>query len=79
MRDLNFVEQVAAVGRAVRFHVHDVNHVFILRVSNDVHVVPGALPQAVVGIHQNPVLPSVIGAVETSVGVVRLHQGVNTL
>ena len=79
VRNFNFVEEMAAVGGFESLHVHHVNGVFIARIGDDVHVIPGALPQAVAGIDEVPGFAAVIGAIEAAIGIVGLDQGVDAI
>ena len=77
--NLYFVEQVAAIRGFVGVNVHDIEAVLVLRIGDDVHVVPGPLPQAMAGIDQLPRLPTVVRAVESTIRIVRLNQGIDAL
>ena len=79
VRNLDLVEEVAAVGGLERFNVHHVDDVFIARVGDDVHVIPRPLPQAVAGVDELPGLTAVVGAIEAAVGIARLDQGVDAI
>src|SRR6266704_3078951 len=41
MRNFDFVERVAAIGRSVEIYVGDVDRIGVLRIGDDVHVIPG--------------------------------------
>ena len=79
VRNVHFVEQMAAVGRFVSVHIHDVEHVLVARVGDDVHVVPRPLPQAVARIHQLPRLAAVVGAIKSAVRIVSFDQRINAI
>src|SRR5215469_61154 len=66
VRKLELVEGAAAVSRAVRIHVHHVDRVGILRVSDDVHVVPRTLNETVAAVYELPVVATIIGAIEAA-------------
>ena len=63
----------ARVGRFPHPEVVDVDAVLVLRVREDVHVVPGAVAQLLAVAGQRPGLAEVLGAVEAGRRV-RLHQ-----
>src|SRR5215469_3865139 len=65
---------MSAVGGLVGLYVHDVERVLIPGIGNHVHVVPRPLPQTVARIHQLPRLATIVGPIESAVGVVRLDQ-----
>ncbi len=66
MRDFDFIESVAAVGGLVHFDVEDPDGVGIFGVGDDVHVIPGALGETIVGIDQLPFAAAIIGAIEAA-------------
>src|SRR5579864_5356579 len=66
VRKLELVEGAAAVGRAIGIHVHHVNRVGILRVRDDVHVVPRTLNETVAAVYELPVVATVVGAIEAA-------------
>src|SRR5258708_7001614 len=79
VRNLNFVEEVAAIGGFESFHIHDVDDVFVPRISNDVHVIPGPLPEAVAGIDELPSLAAIVGAVKAAIGIAGFDEGVDAI
>ena len=79
VRNSDLVEQVPAVGGLVGLHVHDVEHIFVARIGDHVHVVPGPLPQAVAGVHQLPRFAAIVGAIESAVRIVGLDQRIDAI
>jgi len=74
---MNFVEAAAAIGGAVGIDVHDIEGVGVLGIGDDVHVVPGPLDEAVVGIDELPSVAAVVGAIEAAFG--SFDQGVDAV
>ena len=72
VRRAKVAERAAAVDRTVNAHIERVDRVGILRVGEDVRVIPGALPQDVLIVHLGPVAPAIVGAEQAAVG--GLHQ-----
>ena len=60
VRDFDFVEGVAAVGGFVHVDVEDPDGVGIFGVGDDVHVIPGALGEAIVGIDEFPFAAAIV-------------------
>ena len=77
VRKLELVEGAAAVGRAIGIHVHHVDRGGILRVSDDVHVVPRTLNETVAAVYELPVVATVIGAIEAALR--GLDEGVDAI
>src|SRR3989442_1191199 len=60
----DLVEGAPAVGRFIEVHVGDINRVGILRVGDDVHVIPRTLPIRTTVVHQLPGFAAVVGTIE---------------
>src|SRR3974390_3036248 len=70
-------EFLAAVGGAEGAGVQDIYSVNVLRVGEDVAVVPGALGIALVVVHATPGVASIVGAIEAA--FFRLDHGVHAV
>ena len=77
MRNLNFIKCVRAVGRLIEINIGDINRIWILRIGDNVHVIPRTLPQGTVAVDRFPGLAAVIGAIDASLG--SLDKGVNAI
>ncbi len=65
----NLLERLAAVHRAMEADVQSVDRVLVHRVSDDMGVVEGSLPQLVLAVHPLPRLSCVVGAVDAAIGL----------
>src|SRR5207237_9364307 len=70
VRNCDFVERVAAIGRSIEIYVGHVDRIRVLRIGHDVHVLTGALPSAPMSVAVLTRLARVPRALET--GPVRL-------
>ena len=77
VRNLNLVEGAPTIGRSIEIHVQNVGRVGVLRIGDNVHVVPRTLGEAVVAIHELPSLPTVVRAVEPA--FLGFNQRISTL
>ena len=73
----DFVETAATVRRSVEVHIQNVDRLLILRIGNDVHVIPGALDKAVTPVNELPSLTAIVGTVKTT--ILRFDQGIHPL
>ncbi len=79
MWNLNLVEEMPAIGGLVGVHIHDVEHVLVARIGDDMHVVPRPLPQAVAGVYQLPRLAAVVRPIQPAIWIVGLDQRVHAI
>src|SRR5215510_6175199 len=66
MRNLYLVEGPASVCGTIGIDIHYVRRVRVLRIGNDVHVIPRPLNQTVASVHHLPGLTAVIRAIQSS-------------
>ena len=73
MRHVDAAERSSPVDRPDEFHVQNVQHVRVLRIGDDVHVIPRPLRQPVLAVNQRPLAAPVVGAIEPT-ALFRFHQ-----
>src|SRR5438128_5654421 len=75
MRNFDFVERVAAIGRSIEIYVGDVDRIGVLWSGDDVHVIPGTLPIGTIAVDKIPGRAAIVRAIDGSFGSLdkRIH------
>jgi len=66
MRNFHFIEAASAVGGLEELHVRHVDRVYILRIGDHVHVIPGALQQRMAAVYEIPGVAAIVGAIKSA-------------
>jgi len=78
MRNFHFIEAASAVGGLEELHVRHVDRVYILRIGDHVHVIPGALQQRMAAVYEIPGVAAIVGAIK-SAAFLGLDDGIDAL
>ena len=67
VRNFHFIEAAPAVGGLEELDIRDVERIGIVRIGDDVHVVPRALKQRVATVYEIPGVAAVVGTIKSAV------------
>src|SRR5437899_11876857 len=68
MRNFDFVERVAAIGRPIEIYVGDVDRIGVLWTGDEVDLIPGTLPIGTIAVAEIRSLPAIGRSTERACG-----------
>ena len=77
MRNFDFVERVAAIGRSIEIYVGDVDRIGVLWIGDDVHVIPGTLPIGTIAVDEIPGLAAIVRTIDAAFGC--FNEGIHAI